>query len=407
MKSTFQRLLGVAALTAIFLVGTAMPTEAWSTVSAPTISKISSNTVAKTVTLTGTGFLSTTVVKLGGTTLTLITPVSTTVLMANLPAAVTAGDYLLTAANGTSSTTWTFTYGAVGPQGPIGPQGAQGVQGANGPAGPTGAQGVPGPMGLTGAMGPAGPLGATGAQGIPGLKGDAGAQGLLPPGSVAGAMAYWNGSAWVELSPPANSASAALRFCSGQPTWVVDSAQYRVGDAGPAGGIIFYVTPASTCSTTAPVVYEAAPVNQHVNPWGQLWGCNGVVVGTATDLGKGADNTRALMSAGCAGAGSAAQLATSYSLNGYSDWYLPSKSELDALFASRAKVGNWIDCYYYSSSEAAGATSSGSTTDGEYAAGYGVWTSGYSAWPDDHIFRRFAYSGECVGVRAIRSFSAQ
>ena len=87
----------------VLVIGFAAPAFA----AAPTISQISFGlaTTPKTITLTGTGYLSTTVVKLSGTTLTKVSQTSTT-YTANLPNTISAGDFLLTAANGTSSVSW-------------------------------------------------------------------------------------------------------------------------------------------------------------------------------------------------------------------------------------------------------------------------------------------------------------
>ena len=47
----------------------------------------------------------------------------------------------------------------------------------------------------------------------------------------------------------------------------------------------------------------------------------------------------------------AAAAASEYSLNGYTDWYLPSLDELNQLFINRGVVGGFVDGYYWSSSE--------------------------------------------------------
>ena len=81
------------------------------------------------------------------------------------------------------------------------------------------------------------------------------------------------------------------------------------------------------------------------------WGCFGTLVGgTGTAVGTGKANTAAIK-ATC-GAGTAAQVAASYSLNGFTDWYLPSKDELNLLHAQKARVGGFADYYYWSSTDA-------------------------------------------------------
>lgn len=66
------------------------------------------------------------------------------------------------------------------------------------------------------------------------------------------------------------------------------------------------------------------------------WGCPGTIIGgTNTALGTGAANTAAIL-AGCSDeAGIAARLCDNLVLNGYSDWFLPSKNELNKLFKFR------------------------------------------------------------------------
>ena len=70
----------------------------------------------------------------------------------------------------------------------------------------------------------------------------------------------------------------------------------------------------------------------------------------STAVGTGATNT-ALIIAGCAEANTAAKVAHAYSLNGYNDWYLPSKDELNLLYAQKAVVGGFASFNYWSSTE--------------------------------------------------------
>ena len=60
------------------------------------------------------------------------------------------------------------------------------------------------------------------------------------------------------------------------------------------------------------------------------FGCEGTLIGTATTFGSGLANTNAIV-AKCSDANTAAKKCKNLSLNGYSDWYLPSLDEMKIL----------------------------------------------------------------------------
>ena len=73
---------------------------------------------------------------------------------------------------------------------------------------------------------------------------------------------------------------------------------------------------------------------------------------TGTALGTGFANTNTIISIqGATTTSYAAGLARSYNGGGYTDWYLPSRDELNKLWVNRAKIGGFISYYYWSSSE--------------------------------------------------------
>ena len=112
----------------------------------------------------------------------------------------------------------------------------------------------------------------------------------------------------------------------------------KVGDKGPAGGIVFYVTPDGYHGMEA-----ATPAIK-----GGTWGCSGTLLGaTNTGIGQGAPNTQ-LIVAKCKDKDTAPQIADSFVMNGFSDWFLPSKDEMELLMPF-VKTGN-ID-YYWTSTE--------------------------------------------------------
>jgi hypothetical protein len=118
---------------------------------------------------------------------------------------------------------------------------------------------------------------------------------------------------------------------------------YQIGDPGPAGGIVFYLTDAS-----GEHGMEAAPVDQSVV--GIQWGCDGTNLGgTSTAYGTGSANTVHINE--LCRTQTAASIAASYSLNGVSDWFLPSKEELNILNNQLNVVGGFAIDGYWSSSE--------------------------------------------------------
>lgn len=94
---------------------------------------------------------------------------------------------------------------------------------------------------------------------------------------------------------------------------------------------------------------------------GAPWGCSGVSISGADGIaiGTGYQNTVDIV-AGCASAGIAARLCSDLVLNGYSDWFLPSKDELNRLYVSRTAINSgalsmggtaFVDDWYWSSTE--------------------------------------------------------
>jgi hypothetical protein len=69
-----------------------------------------------------------------------------------------------------------------------------------------------------------------------------------------------------------------------------------------------------------------------------------------TALGTGNQNTIDIV-ARCTTEGIAAKLCSDLVLNGFSDWYLPSKDELNKLYLNSAAVGDFASSFYWSSTE--------------------------------------------------------
>jgi hypothetical protein len=82
----------------------------------------------------------------------------------------------------------------------------------------------------------------------------------------------------------------------------------------------------------------------------------------------------------------AARICDQLSLEGYDDWYLPSKDELDILFDLDGNGSLGAYNYYWASTESGGS-------------GYGG-----GAWAQSKYFGGYNGSNATAGVRAIRSF---
>jgi len=89
---------------------------------------------------------------------------------------------------------------------------------------------------------------------------------------------------------------------------------------------------------------------------GAQWGCSGTsITGTNTVLGTGLANTTAIIN-GCTSSTNAAALCYNLSSGGYSDWYLPSKDELNKLYLNKTTIGGFSNVSYWSSSQVGATT---------------------------------------------------
>ena len=133
-------------------------------------------------------------------------------------------------------------------------------------------------------------------------------------------------------------------------TLTVTAAVYTIGSTGPGGGIVFY--DAGSIQSWGRYL-EAAP-----NTWNggssdptALWKTsNTATAGTLTAIGSGYTNTYTYMTGA---EHPAAALCRVYTGGGKTDWFLPSKDELNQLYLQKATVGGFVTHYYWSSSEGA------------------------------------------------------
>lgn len=124
------------------------------------------------------------------------------------------------------------------------------------------------------------------------------------------------------------------------------------GYVGASGGYVFYDKGDNSDGWR---YLEASPVNMSYNGSNLIkWGCNGSnIYQTYEEVGTGLENTNRIIS-NCNDADCAARVCKNYTVNGLSDWFLPSRDEMGFMRLSLngiVTLGNSTDQVYWTSTE--------------------------------------------------------
>jgi len=157
----------------------------------------------------------------------------------------------------------------------------------------------------------------------------------------------------VSLNNPTVSASANS-VCAGQTTSLTANSgaaaitNFTVGSIGPSGGYVFY----DQGSVINGWRYLEAAPNDNGSNSGTGCYCT-TILNTSNLLGAGKTNTTNWINAGCTGGWFS--LSQSIVINGLSQWFVPSKDELNLMYTKLKlnNLGNFSNIQYWTSSPAA------------------------------------------------------
>ena len=125
----------------------------------------------------------------------------------------------------------------------------------------------------------------------------------------------------------------------------VGTVTYSIGSTGPAGGVVFYDKGSYSNGWRYLEVYP-------ISFFG-IWGCQGTLVaGITNTIGAGDVNTAAIVAA-CSSTNAVARIIDNYSVNGFSDWYLPNNAEMNLICDNlyTPSIGNIPGPFHWTSSQ--------------------------------------------------------
>jgi hypothetical protein len=199
------------------------------------------------------------------------------------------------------------------------------------------------------------------------------------------------------ITAPAASGSGRRASVPAQSPAATADRVYKVGDTGPAGGIIFYVNPAVGDGWR---YLEAAPARTEVSSKWTTEEIPTIDINGSRTVGSGKTNSEYLMMQAVqrgGGFGWAAQACDELEVNGFDDWFLPSRDELNMMWGAlhRRGLGGFKSEWYWSSTA--------TRDDGQRAIAQN-FSDGNVDTDDDHRRNGNNYYPLIRRVRAIRQF---
>ena len=165
---------------------------------------------------------------------------------------------------------------------------------------------------------------------------------------------YFNGTSWEGYYSQAE-VDALIAALDAR----ITALEPAVGDVYQ-GGVVFYIFVEADAGYVAGETHGliAAVADQSSGIQWRNGNTNQTTGATGTAVGTGAANTTTIVTAqGATETSYAAGLARAYAAGGYTDWFLPSKDELNLMYSNIGQgsllgnIGNFADDYYWSSTE--------------------------------------------------------